>query len=90
MPSEAFKYHCIPLFGQPALSIENDSPLAIDLYRINTSDSPYKTIRAAILRCFPDVKLPTHDKTQRLIANLTGLPTPYVRQFVHCIQRFTG
>jgi hypothetical protein len=62
MSSEAFKRLRSSLFGQHAPSLYyNHTLLALDLYpsHSNTSEASYEYIRAATLRCFPDVKLPT-------------------------------
>ena len=52
-----------------SLSIDdNTALLALDLYHsILLRHLTAQCIRAVISRCFPDVKLPTYDKANRLI-----------------------
>ena len=71
--SEAVKRLRNPPHGQPTLSIDKGTCLAIDLYLVNSSEETYMKNRRSISRCYSGINLPTYYETKRLVADLTGI-----------------
>jgi len=66
--SEAAKRLRNPPHGQPTLSIDKDTCLAIDLYLVSTSHEEPQEHFASL-----SINLPTYYETKRLVADLTGI-----------------
>jgi hypothetical protein len=79
-----------PLYGQPSASVDEDAWLAIDLYLGTTSEATYKTVRAAILRCWPGTELPSYYKAKRLVADLSGIESVVHDMCINSCVVFTG
>ena len=90
LSSDALERLRNPLREQPSLSVDKDTRLAIDLFLGNPSEITYETNRAAILRCFPDCNLPTYYKTNRLVADLTGIKSIIHHMCVNSCIAYTG
>ncbi|KAI9430938.1 hypothetical protein H4582DRAFT_1823289, partial [Lactarius indigo] len=90
MSSEALDRLRSPSRNQPASLINEDSRLAIDLYLGNPSDATYEVNRAAFLRRFPNMPLPSYYKTKRLVAELTGIESIVHDMCINSCIAFTG
>jgi hypothetical protein len=90
LSSDALERLRNPLHDQPALSLDEDTRLAINLYLGNPSAITYETNRTAILRRFPGTDLPTHYRTTRLVADITGIESIVHDMCVNSCIAYTG
>jgi len=79
-----------PLHGQPSASVNEDAWLAIDLYLGTTSEATYKTVRVAILRCWPGTELHSYYKAKCLVADLSDIESVIHDICINSCVVFTG
>jgi len=90
LSSEALERLRNPPRGQPSISIDKDSRLAIDWYLANPSESTYEAIRAGIIRHSPHINVPSYYKTKRLVADLTGIESVVHDMCINSCVAYTG
>ena len=79
-----------PLRGQPGNLIDEDTRLAIDLYLGNPSEATYNINRAAILRRFSSISVPSYYRTRRLVADITGIESIVTHMCINSCLAYTG
>jgi hypothetical protein len=79
-----------PPHDDPALSVDEDTRLAIRLFLNNPSDKTYESNRDSILWGHPDDVLPSYYKIKHFIAYLTGIDSVVHDMCVNWCIAYTG
>jgi len=87
---EGLECLCNPLHGQPSVSVDEDTRLAIDLYLGTPSEAMYETVCAAILRHWPSTDLPSYYRAKRLVTDLSSVESIVYNMCVNSCIAYTG
>ena len=90
LSNEAIERLRNPLRDQPALSLNADARLAIELFLVNPSEDTYQSNRLVFLHRYPDTNLPTYYRTSQLVAELTGVESIVRDMCVNSCIAYTG
>ena len=90
LTSEALECLQNPRHGQPCHNVNADTCMVIDLYLGNPSEATYETNRSIILRCFPDMNIPSYYKAKCLVADLMGIESVMHHMCINSCVAYTG
>ena len=90
MSDEALERLRNPPREDPSLSIDDDTRLAIEIFLNDPSEKAYEKSHRSILRRHPEDVLPSYYKTNRLIADLTGIMSVVHDMCINSCIAYTG